>query len=135
MSFLYGMYRWICCWRFFNLTWLSLCYTRQCNLAWANSYFLTDEWLNSLIHHTRMGIHGLKKWWLHKSIRISWQEYQQNNFSPIWLHITPADFQLMSADVIWSQIGRLYAEQNCRLKLFCWYSCRKTKHCTNLPFF
>ena len=85
-------------------------------MAWANSYFLTDEWLNSLIHHTRMGIHGLIKWWLHKSIRISQQEYQQNNISlqfcsaynlPIWLHIKSADFWLMSADVIWSQIGRL----------------------------
>ena len=45
---------------FFNLTWLSLCFTRQCNMAWSNSYFLTDEWLNSLIHHTRMEMHGLK---------------------------------------------------------------------------
>ena len=33
-------------------------------MAGVNSYFLTDEWLNSLIHHTRMEIHGLKKWWL-----------------------------------------------------------------------
>ena len=61
-------------------------------MAWANSYFLTDEWLNSLIHHTRMGIHGLKKWWLHKSIRISRQEYQQNNFS---LQLTSTEIQLV----------------------------------------
>ena len=50
-------------------------------MAWANSYFLTDEWLNSLIRHTRMGIHGLKKWWLQKYILISGHEYQPNNFS------------------------------------------------------
>ena len=54
---------------------------RQGNMAQSNSYFLTDEWLNSLIRHTRMGIQGLKKWWLQKSILISGQEYQQNNFS------------------------------------------------------
>ena len=52
------------------------------------------------------------KWWE--------LEYQQNNFIlqfcpaynfPIWLHafdITSADLQLMSADVIWSQILMLY---------------------------
>ena len=38
------------------------------------------------------------------------------------IYITPADFQLMSAGIIWSQIGRLEAVQNYRLKLFCWYT-------------
>ena len=37
-------------------------------------------------------------------------------------NITSADFWLMSADVIWNQIGRLLTGQNCRLKLFCLYS-------------
>ena len=54
---------------------------RQGNMALSNSYFLTDEWLNSFIRHTRMGIHGLKKWWLQKYILISGHEYQPNNFS------------------------------------------------------